>query len=173
LGVDAFLAVASRCEVRECSDCPVPDVASRRILEVGRVAGSSRNRQPWRFLVVADPGVRERLAEAVFAAGNVRGAGLVVAIAVRGGGPTAFDVGRAAQNMMLVAWNCEGIGSCPNGMPDPDRVARVLGLGENERSVIVITFGYAARVRDPHRRSAEEWVARADRKSFEEVVRRL
>jgi nitroreductase len=102
----------------------------------------------------------------------VRGAGLVVAIAVRGGGPTAFDVGRAAQNMMLVAWNA-GIGSCPNGMPDPDRVARVLGLGEDERSVIVLTFGCPARVRDPERRSAQEWVARADRKSFGEVVRRL
>jgi nitroreductase len=101
----------------------------------------------------------------------VRGAGLVVAIAVRGGGPTAFDVGRAARNMMLVAWN-EGIGLCPNGMPDPDRVSRVLGLGEDERSVIVVTSGYAPRVRDPQRRSAEEWVA-ADRKSFGEVVRRL
>ena len=133
MGVDAFLAVASKREVRECSDRPVPGVGARRILEVGRVAGSSRNRQPWRFIVVADPGVRERLAETVFAAGNVRCAGLVVAIAVRGGGPTAFDVGRAAQNTMLVAWN-ERIGSCPNGMPDPDRVARVLGLGEDERS---------------------------------------
>lgn len=81
---------------------------------------------------MADPGVRERLAEAVFAAGDVRCAGLVVAIAVRGVGPTAFDVGRAAQNTMLVAWN-EGIGSCPTGTPDPDRVSRVLGLGEDER----------------------------------------
>jgi hypothetical protein len=58
-------------------------------------------------------------------------------------------------------------------MPDPDRVARLLGLGEDERSVIVVTFGYAARVRDRQRRSAEEWVARTDRKSFGEVVRRL
>ena len=70
------------------SDRPVPGVGARRILEVGRVAGSSRNRQPWRFLVVADPGVREPLAEAV-SASNVRSAGLVVAIAVRDGGPTA------------------------------------------------------------------------------------
>jgi nitroreductase len=96
---------------------------------------------------------------------------VVVAIAARGDGPTAFDVGRAAQNTMLVAWN-EGIASCPTGTPDPDRVARVLGLREDERSVIVITFGYAARVRDPQRRSAAEWVARADRNSFEEVARR-
>jgi nitroreductase len=102
----------------------------------------------------------------------VRGAALVVAIVVRGGGPVASDAGRAAQNMLLVARN-EGIGSCPNGMPDPDRVGRVLGLGEDERPVIVLTFGYPARARDPQRRSADGWIARADRKSLEEVVRRL
>jgi len=65
--VDAFLAVASKREVRGYSDRPVPDAAVRRILEAGRIAGSSRNRQPWRFLVVGDQGVRERVAEAVFA----------------------------------------------------------------------------------------------------------
>ncbi len=109
--MDALLAVASRREVRQYTDRPVPDAAVRRILEAGRIDGSSRNRQPWRFVVVADLGVRERFAEAVFVAGNVRGAALVVAVAVCGGGPVAFDAGRAAQNMMLVAWS-EGIGSC-------------------------------------------------------------
>jgi nitroreductase len=170
--VDVFLAVASKREVREYFDRPVPGAVVRRILEAGRIAGSSRNRQSWRFLVVGDPGVRGRLAEAVYAAGNVRGAALVVAVVVRVGGPVAFDAGRAAQNMMLVAWN-EGIGSCPNGMPDPGGVARVLGLEEDERPVIVLTFGYPARARDPRRRSPEEWIAGADRKPFEGVVRRL
>jgi hypothetical protein len=39
--------------------------------------------------------------------------------------------------------------------------------------VIVITFGYPARPLDPNRRSAEEWIARADRKPFDQVVQRL
>ena len=81
--MDTFLAVASKREVRGYSGRPVPEAAVRRILEAGRIAGSSRNRQPWRFLVVGDPGVRGRVAEAVFAPGNVRGAALVVAVAVR------------------------------------------------------------------------------------------
>jgi nitroreductase len=170
--VDTFLAMASRREVREYSDRAVPDDAARRILDAGRIAGSSRNRQPWRFLVVADPERRERLADAVYAPDNVRGAALVVAIAVRGGGPASFDAGRAAQNMMLAAWN-EGIGSCPNGMPDPDRTAMLLGLEEDERPAIILTFGYAARAPDPQRRSPEEWIARADRRPFDDVVRRL
>jgi Nitroreductase family len=57
----------------------------------------------------------------------------------------AFDAGRTAQNMILGAWN-EGIGSCPNLMLDPDVVARVPGLEEDERPVIMLTFGYPARL---------------------------
>jgi nitroreductase len=170
--VDTFLAVASRREVREYAGRPIPVDAAQRILEAGRISGSSRNTQPWRFLVVESPSLREGLAEAVYASGNVRGAGLVVVIAVHGRGPTAFDAGRAAQNMMLTAWN-EHIGSCPNGMPDADAVAELLGLEEGERPVIVLTFGYPARTRDPHRREAVEWLERADRKPFDEVVQRL
>ena len=46
-------------------------------------------------------------------------------------------------------------------------------LEEDERPVIVLTFGYPAGARDPQRSSPEEWVAGADRKAFEEVVGRL
>jgi nitroreductase len=83
-----------------------------------------------------------------------------------------FDAGRCAQNMMLAAWN-EGVASCPNGMPDPDRTAAVLDLGEEERPVIVLTFGYPARERDPESRPAGEWSARADRRPLEDIVTRL
>jgi nitroreductase len=141
-------------------------------VEAGRIAGSSADRQRRSFIVAADPGLRGRLAQAVYTPGNVRGAALVVAIVARGGGPMAFDAGRAAQNMMLAAWDA-GIGSCPNGMPDPEAVGRLLRLEEDERPVIVLTFGYPARTRDPSTRSPEEWIARADRKPFDEVVRRL
>jgi nitroreductase len=170
--MDVRLAVASKREVRDYASRPVPADAEQRILEAGRVAGSSRNTQSRRFIVVADPDKREQLADAVYAPGNVRGAALVVVIVAWGRGPTAFDVGRAAQNMMLVAWE-DGVGSCPNGIGKPDQAAMVLGLGEDERAAIVITFGYPAHVRDPHQRSAAEWIARADRKPFDEVVQRL
>jgi nitroreductase len=138
--VDARLAVASKREVRRYADRPVPDDVCRMILEAGRVAGSAQNRQPWRFLVVDDAELRERLARTVFTPANVRGARFVVAIVVGGKGPLAFDAGRAAQNMMLAAWN-EGVGSSPNGMPDPDETGRLLGVGEGERPVIILTFG--------------------------------
>jgi nitroreductase len=170
--VDSFLAIASRREVREYAGRPIPADAEQRILEAGRIAGSSRNGQPWRFLVVESPSLRERLAASVYTAGNVRGAALVVVIAVHGRGRTEFDAGRAAQNMMLEAWN-DHIGSCPNGMPDPDAVAQLLDLEEGERPTVVLTFGYPTRTRDPDRRTALEWIERANRKPLDEVVQRV
>jgi nitroreductase len=170
--MDVWLAVASKREVRAYASRPIPDDVERRILEAGRVAGSSRNTQSRRLIVVADPERRDQLADAVYAPGNVHGAALVVAIVAWGRGPVAFDVGRAAQNMMLTGWE-DGVGSCPNGVAKPDETARILGLTEDERVAIVLTFGYPARTIDPTRRSATEWLERADRKPFEDVVERL
>jgi nitroreductase len=169
--VDAFLAVASRREVRRYADRPIPPETERRILEAGRVAGSSKNRQPWRFVVLSDRETIERAAEAVWAADNVLGARLVVAVVVRGKGPVSFDAGRAAQNMMLAAWN-EGVGSCPNGIADAAEMREVLGLDDEDHFAILLSFGFPAGDRDPEARSPEEWIARADRRPLEELVER-
>jgi nitroreductase len=167
--MDAFLAVVSKREVREYADRALPDAEVRRILEAGRMAGSSANRQARRFIVLSRRELVERAAETVHVPGNLLGAALVVAVVVGGRGPSAFDAGRAAQNMMLAAWT-DGIGSCPNGVRDPDRLHDLLGIDGDERVAIVLSFGYPARPADPQRRTPEEWIARADRRPFEEVV---
>jgi nitroreductase len=170
--MDAYLAVVSKREVRAYDGQPVAGDAVRRILEAGRLAGSSRNRQNRRFVVLTDPELIRRAAGGVFTPSNVADAPLVVAVLVRGKGPVAFDAGRAAQNMMLAAWN-EGIGSCPNGTGDRGLLADVLGHGPDEEVVIVLTFGHPASPRDPEARSTEEWIEAADRRPFDEVVEDL
>jgi nitroreductase len=167
--MDTDLAIASKREVRQYADRPLPDDAVRRILDAGRVAGSSQNRQNRRFVAIRDRDLLERLAPCVYTPTNVLGAALAVAIVISGKGPTSFDAGRAGQNMMLAAWN-EGIGSSPNGIADAELLAQVLGHGEDERIAIVLTFGYPARPSDPARRTPEEWVERADRRPFDEIV---
>ena len=96
----------------------------------------------------------------------------MVAIVVTGKGPVSFDAGRAAQNMLLAAWN-EGIAACPNGLADREAAEAVLELGEDETPVIVLTFGLPDRSRDAASRTAEEWSARANRRPLEDVVRWL
>jgi nitroreductase len=167
--MDTYLAIASRREVREYDPRPLPEDVVRRILDAGRVAGSSQNRQGRRFVVLRDRAAVELAAEGVYVPSNLRGAALVVAIVVRGKGPLAFDAGRAAQNMMLAAWN-ERVGSCPNGPADPERLRDAIGHGPDEQVANVLTFGYPARPANPERRPASEWIERADRLPFEDVV---
>ena len=160
--MDTYLAVTSRRDERRYSDRPIPDDVRRRILDAGRLAGSAKNRQPWRFLVVGDAELRNRLAETVYEPQNVRSCAFAIAIL----GKASLDVGRAVQNMLLVAWN-DGVASCPNGMPDPAATAELLGV---EQVAIVLSFGYPARPRDPESRSPEDWSARANRKPLDELV---
>ena len=148
--METFLAIASKRDVRD------------RILDAGRLSGSSRNTQKWEFVVVGGT-AQEGLADAVYAPENVRSATLVVAIVGEAGG---FDVGRCSQNMMLAAW-VEGVGSCPNGVRDPEAAAEICG-GEVKA---VLSFGYPAKPRAP--RTAEEWSARANRKPLNELVREV
>src|SRR5262249_55115119 len=133
-----------------------------RILDAGRLSGSSKNRQRWEFVVVSGQ-ARERLADAVYAPENVRSAAFVVAIVGEAGG---FDCGRCAQNMMLAAWG-DGVVSCPNGVREADAAAEICG-GEVRA---ILSFGSPARPRDPASRAAENWSARANRKPLSELVR--
>lgn len=170
--VDTYLAIASRRDQRKYDSRALPDEQVRRILDAGRLAGSASNRQPWVFVVVETRQRVEALARAVFVPENVEAAALVIAVVVAGKGPVSFDAGRAAQNMLLAAWN-EGLASCPNGLADRDAAHEVLGLGDEETPVIVLTFGRPERVRDPESRPAAEWSERANRKALDELVRRL
>ena len=170
--MDTYLAIASRRDQRRYRPEPLPEEVVERILDAGRLSGSGSNRQPWTFLVVESRARVEAVARGVFAPDNVLGAGLVVAVVVTGKGPVSFDAGRAAQNMLLAAWN-EGIASCPNGLADRNQVRAALALDEEETPAIVLTFGVPERHRDPEARPAAEWSARANRKPLEDVVRRL
>ena len=162
--MDPYLAIASKRDERAYADTPIPAAVRQRIVDAGRLSGSSKNRQRWEFVVVSG-GAKSRLAETVYAPENVASAALVVAIVGEAG---AFDTGRCAQNMMLGAWG-EGVASCPNGVRDADAAAEICG-GEVRA---ILSFGYPARSRDPASRSAEQWSARANRKPFDELVREV
>ena len=168
--MDAYLAVVSRREVREYAARPLEPETEHGILEAGRLAGSAKNRQPWTFLVVRDDDAVEAVAESVFEPGNIRGAAFVVAVHMDGG--AGIDAGRASQNMMIAAWAL-GVGSCPNGISDRVGLRRALRLPEDADVPVVLSFGYPAKRRDPERRSPAEWIERANRKPFDDVVREI
>lgn len=162
--MDAYLAISSKRDERAYTDAPIPEDVVTRILDCGRVTGSSRNTQQWEFVVVSGD-AQKQLAEMVYAPENVRTATLVVAVV---GEAFPLDVGRCVQNMMLGAWN-DGVVSCPNGIKEREAASALLG-GEAKA---VISFGYPANKRDVDARSAADWSAKAKRKSLDELVRRI
>jgi nitroreductase len=168
--VDTFLAIASKRDWRSYADRPIPAEVETRILEAGRLTGSAMNRQPWTLVVVESDERKQQVAETVYAAANIQGAALVIAVVTPGGG-SPIDVGRAMQNMMLAAWN-DGVASCPNGMPDPAATAGALDLEGDLQPVNVLSFGYPRRPIDTEKTSADEWAREANRRSLDEVVRR-
>ena len=168
--MEAYLGIVSRREVRDYAARPLEPEVEHRILDAGRLAGSAKNRQPWTFVVVRDDRAIEAVAESVFEPGNIRGAAFVVAVQMAGG--AGIDAGRAVQNMLLAA-HALGVGSCPNGISDRVGLRRALRLPDDADVPVVLSFGYPAKRRDPERRSAAEWIERANRKPYDEVVREI
>jgi len=138
--MDAYEAIIGKRDTRSYLDKPLPDDVLRRILQAGRMAGSSKNTQPCRFVVLRD---RERLAE--FAAcgqfaQHLPSAAAAVAICLPQTG-SDFDAGRAAQNIMVAAW-AQGVASCPVSLHDQPCAVSTLGLPQGYRVVVAIALGY-------------------------------
>jgi nitroreductase len=167
--VDTYLTIASKRDQRSYEPAPPPADVLARVLAAGRVCGNAMNLQTRRFVVLADA-TRERAAAMVTRPSNLERATAAIAIVNKGADQWAsFDAGRVAQNMMLAAWN-DGVGSCPNAIAQPEQLAELLGLDEDEQVAIVLSFGFPPGRGEPASRSAEEWLARADRVALDDLV---
>jgi nitroreductase len=106
------------------------------------MAGSSSNTQTIRYIVMRDQAAKDKLAPAGPGTAPLVKAPLAVVI-VQERGRREFDVGRAAQNMMVAAW-AEGIHSCPIGLREEAIASQALGLPETHVASIGLSFGYPA-----------------------------
>jgi len=134
--------------VREFGDEPLAQEHVERILNAGRRAGSSKNEQRWAFIVIRDRANLRELARVGRYAGHVARAALAIALVTPdASGPRdrsiMWDLGRAAQNMVLAAWEL-GIGSVPATVHNPDVARRLLGLPTNRRCDFILSFGRPA-----------------------------
>lgn len=140
--MDAYRAIVTKRDTRNFAPRPIPDAVLERILQAGRMAGSSKNTQPVRLVVLRG---EQRLAE-IAACGqfakHVSSAAVAIAVVLEPGGG-AFDAGRAAQNMMVAAW-AEGITSCPTSMHDAECARKTIGAPEGHTVAILLPMGYPA-----------------------------
>ncbi len=141
--MDVFEAVRTILAVRDYEDRPVPEDVTRRIVEAGRLTGSSKNGQPWHFVVVQDPDMLAQIGALARTGGYTARAPLAIAVVID---PTRFavsDASRAIQSMTLTAWS-EGVGSSWVGFSGLDEVKSLLGIPDNLDLLAIIPFGYPA-----------------------------
>lgn len=149
---------------------PIAESVLTRILEAGRWAGSSLNSQPWTFVVVTDPEAKQQLSQAGrFAAHLAVAAAVIVLVGDPGRGE--FDIGRAAQNMMLAA-DALGIGSCPATLDNQEAVRQLLGVPDDRHARHAVAFGHPDLDIEPTVRQNMRMVTGSARKPLGEVVRR-
>ncbi len=164
--MDAYQTITSLRSVRQFDlSRPIDEATLHRILQAGRMSGSSKDSQPWWFIVVKEHTTLQALSKTGDYAQHLAGAAFAIAIVFdpkyyRG----EFDSGRTAQNMMLAAWN-DGLGSCIASMHREDECKAVLGVPKELRLQHIISFGHPLPV--------EQTIAAAPRrrrKPIEDIV---
>lgn len=141
--MEVFEAVKTVLAVRQYQDKAIPPDAVQRIVEAGRLTGSSMNGQPWHFIVVENRDTLARLGAVLRSGRYVAQAPLAIAVAIERTEYAVSDASRAIQSMMLTAW-AEGIGSNWVGYMGMSEVKQLLGIPDTLDVLAVLPFGYPA-----------------------------
>jgi nitroreductase len=154
-------AIRRKRAVRAYTSEPVPDEVVMAILNAGRRAQSSKNTQPWVFILVTEREQLARLASAGSYAAHMPGSAFTVVLA--GALGSEFDLGQAAANMQLAA-TAFGVGSCVTSLHNQELAREVLGVPADLNCRWSITFGYPA--------EADRPLKVGGRRTLDEILRR-
>jgi len=157
-----FMELArTRRSIREYSGQDIPAEALEQCVEAARHAPSACNAQPWKFIIVTDPGKRAAIAKAVspgrlqlnkFAS---RARAFIVIVSGNTCLPAGLgglfrntdfrqiDAGIACGHVVMAAWDL-GIGSCILGWFDERTIKKLLNVPAAKRVHLVIALGYPA-----------------------------
>ncbi|MBN2189664.1 MAG: nitroreductase family protein [Candidatus Aureabacteria bacterium] len=165
-----------RRSVRKYSDKTVEREKIIACLEAARLAPSACNSQPWRFIVMDEPSVRERACVAALRGivginAFLRDAPVIIAILsrrkiyldilgkyFRKTDYCLTDIGIAGEHLCLQAAHL-GLGTCWVGWFNGRELKKALGLGKLVKIEYLITIGYPADAGSP-----------ADRKKLNEIA---
>jgi nitroreductase len=167
--------VQKRQSVRTYSDKLVEKEKLMNCLEAARLSPSACNSQPWRFIVVDEPALIEKVAKSTFSelvSFNKFSLGapvLVVVTANKGNLKTKvgqvikdlpyylIDIGIAAEHFCFQAAE-EGLGTCIMGWFKEKELRKHISIPKDERVALVISVGYpkSDTIRTKNRKSLED-----------------
>ncbi len=159
--MEVYECIRTRRTVRKYKGDAVPEQVIRRILNAARWAPSSRNQQPWHFVVVSDPDTLTTLGAVATSGRFVAEAPLVIAVVMDGADRPDLDAGRALQQMELAAWD-QGLGTCFVNLrieAENRAVKEMLGIPAGMELVALLPMGYrleeARRAGTPRKRLSQ------------------
>jgi nitroreductase len=165
----SFLDLANkRYSVRNYQNTPVPQDKLDRCVEAARLAPSACNCQPWKFVIIDTPALRETLAKAafeglldfnhfaykapvlVFIVSERQKAFAKFGSIVKRKNFSQMDIGMAAEHFCLQAAE-EGLGTCMLGWFNEKRVKKLLMIPTFKRVELIISVGFSANKKTPHK----------------------
>jgi len=156
----AFLRLAAgRRSIRKYKPTPVEREKLDLCLEAARLAPSACNAQPYRFIVLDEPALKEKFCAAAFTGVYAvtkfaAKAPALVLVTAETGKLSAWlgnqmqdtnfrlvDIGIAAEHFVLAAAE-QGLGTCWIGWFDAKAGAKALGLGSGKKIEMLLSVGY-------------------------------
>ena len=147
-----------RQSVRNYKEQPVARETLLQCLETTRLSPSANNAQPWRFVVVDEPGLKNQVASAVAAMGmnkfakqapviiavviEKRDMGSAVAGSIQDKDYSFMDIGIAVNQFCLQATEL-GLSTCIVGWFNESEIKKLLNIPKGKRVPLVITVGYS------------------------------
>lgn len=158
---DTYDFIVSLRAIRDYKPDPISREDLEAILEAGRWTGSSKNRQSWTFVAITDKDRLEQLAEHGDFTQPVRDSAATIVLVKEPDG-NMFDIGRAAQNMMLAA-RAIGVASCPITLHRSADARMFLGAPDDTTVRYAVALGYPSEGAEPRKFGG--------RKPSDEVIR--
>lgn len=183
-----YEAAISRHSIRRFKDIPVPRQILEQCVNAARLAPSAANLQPLEYIIVHDDQLLPEVFSTLKWAAYIRPEGdppegkrpkayiVILNNSNVGMSVSAYDVGAAMENMILVALE-EGIGSCPLASVDRDKLKRILSIPGDYEIPLVLALGYPdeSPVEEPFDGSVKYWkdeqgVLHVPKKKLESVL---
>lgn len=161
--MEVLTALRKRRSIRSYLNTPIEEEKLNKVLEAARISPTAKNRQEWKFIVVKNEEIKQRLLPAVKGRRFVVDAPvIIVACATESSfimpcGQPAYtiDLSIAMSYMILEAQEL-GLGTCWLGGFFEDQVKEILEIPEYVRIVAMTPLGYPAE--KPFARSRKDLV---------------
>ena len=140
-------------QARQYAPDAVPDDVLNELLEIARWTGSSRNTQPWHFIVITDKEQLRQISQLRTPINWVADAPLAIAIVLNGASEVAeaYDEGRVTERLMIGA-KMLGLGGGIAWFGDAEQETegkRILGIPTERTARSVVVIGYPTSIKDP------------------------